>query len=199
MKVHPVGPDAFLVEPDHADHVRALYADLLAALPCRDLVPGLATVLVDGPADPAALRDLLAGWSPRGSGDEVRSDAVVEVPTTYDGADLDDVARRWGMTRAEAVATHTGTGFVVACCGFVPGFAYCTGLAPELAVPRLDRPRARVPAGSVALAGELTGVYPGESPGGWRLLGRTDLRLWDADRQAPALLTPGTRVRFTEG
>ncbi len=122
----------------------------------------------------------------------------VEVPTTYDGADLDDVARLWGMTRAEAVATHTGTAFVVAFCGFAPGFAYCTGLPDDLAVPRLDRPRARVPAGSVGLAGEFTGVYPGESPGGWRLIGRTDLRLWDATRDEPALLAPGTRVRFTE-
>ena len=120
------------------------------------------------------------------------------MPTTYDGADLDDVAHLWGMTRAEAVATHTGTAFVVAFCGFAPGFAYCTGLPDDLAVPRLDRPRARVPAGSVGLAGEFTGVYPGESPGGWRLIGRTDLRLWDAARDEPALLAPGTRLRFTE-
>ncbi len=82
--------------------------------------------------------------------------------------------------------------------GFSPGFAYCTGLAPELAVPRLDRPRPRVPAGSVGLAGEYAGVYPSASPGGWRLLGRTDAVLWDVSREEPALLTPGTRVRFVE-
>ena len=122
----------------------------------------------------------------------------VELPTSYDGEDLDDVARRWDMTRAEAVATHVATEFVVAFVGFVPGFAYCTGLPAELAVPRLDRPRARVPAGSVGLAGDYTGVYPSASPGGWRLLGRTDAVLWDTARREPALLVPGTRVRFTE-
>ena len=90
------------------------------------------------------------------------------------------------------------TELTVAFVGFAPGFAYCTGLPPELAVPRLDRPRARVPAGAVGLAGEYTGVYPTASPGGWRLVGRTDARLWDTDRDEPALLTPGTRVRFVE-
>ena len=123
---------------------------------------------------------------------------MVELPTTYDGEDLDDVARRWGMTRAEAVATHTGTEFTVAFVGFSPGFAYCSGLPPGLAVPRLDRPRPKVPAGSVGLAGEYAGVYPSASPGGWRLLGRTDAALWDVTREEPALLTPGTRVRFVE-
>jgi KipI family sensor histidine kinase inhibitor len=102
------------------------------------------------------------------------------------------------MTRAEAVATHTGTELVVAFIGFSPGFAYCTGLPAELAVPRLDRPRARVRAGSVGLAGEYTAAYPSASPGGWRLVGRTDARLWDTGRDEPALLTPGTRVRFVE-
>ena len=96
------------------------------------------------------------------------------------------------------VATHTATGSWWRSCGFAPGFAYCTGLPPELAVPRLDRPRARVPAGSVGLAGEYTGVYPSASPGGWRLLGRTDAVLWDAAATQPALLAPGTRVRFKE-
>ena len=106
----------------------------------------------------------------------------MEVPTTYDGPDLEDVARRWDMTLAEVVATHTSVDFVVAFCGFAPGFAYCTGLPAALAVPRHPDPRPRVPAGSVGLAGEFTGVYPTASPGGWRLLGRTDLLLWDADR-----------------
>ena len=127
-----------------------------------------------------------------------RDERLVELSTTYDGDDLDDVARRWDMTTDEAVATHTGTEFVVAFVGFAPGFAYCTGLPAELAVPRLDRPRPKVPAGSVGLAGEYTGVYPTASPGGWRLVGRTDAALWDADRDEPALLTPGTRVRFVE-
>jgi KipI family sensor histidine kinase inhibitor len=86
----------------------------------------------------------------------------------------------------------------VSFCGFAPGFAYCAGLPDRLAVPRLGTPRTRVPAGSVAVAGTWTGVYPTVSPGGWRLLGTTDAELWQVDRDPPALLPPGTRVRFVE-
>ncbi len=197
MQVLPAGSSALLAEPSDPAHVTLLYADLRRDLACRDLVPGARTVLLDGVEDLDAARTYLAGWAPSGRAEE-RAQRVVELPTAYDGADLDDVARRWGMTRAEAIATHTATEFVVAFVGFAPGFAYCTGLAPELAVPRLDRPRARVPAGSVGLAGEYAGVYPSASPGGWRLLGRTDAVLWDVAREEPALLTPGTLVRFTE-
>jgi KipI family sensor histidine kinase inhibitor len=197
MQVLPAGPDALLVELPLPAEVPLLYADLRRDLTCADLVPGARTVLLDGVVDLDAARGYLAAWVPVG-GSADRVGPLVELPTTYDGADLDDVARRWGMTRAEAVATLTGTELTVAFVGFAPGFAYCTGLPPELWVPRLDRPRARVPAGAVGLAGEYTGVYPTASPGGWRLVGRTDARLWDADRDEPALLTPGTRVRFVE-
>ena len=196
MQVLPAGPDALLVELPRPAEVPLLYADLRRDLTCADLVPGARTVLLDG-VDLEVARDYLARWVPAG-GSADRVGPLVELATTYDGADLDDVARRWGMTRAEAVATHCGTELTVAFVGFAPGFAYCSGLPPELAVPRLDRPRARVPAGSVGLAGEYTGVYPTSSPGGWRLVGRTDARLWDADREDPALLTPDTRVRFVE-
>jgi KipI family sensor histidine kinase inhibitor len=197
MQVLPAGSSALLAEPSDPAHVTLLYADLSRDLVCRDLVPGARTVLLDGPEDMEAARSYLAAWTPSGSAGE-RPSRMVELSTTYDGEDLDDVARRWGMTRAEAVATHTGTEFTVAFVGFSPGFAYCSGLPPELAVPRLDRPRPKVPAGSVGLAGEYAGVYPSASPGGWRLLGRTDAALWDVTRAEPALLTPGTRVRFVE-
>jgi KipI family sensor histidine kinase inhibitor len=197
MQVLPAGPEALLAELADASQVRLLYADLRRDLRCRDLVPGARTVLLDGLEDLEDARGYLAAWSPSGrlEGGEART---VELPTTYDGDDLDDVARRWDMTRAEAVATHTGTMFTVAFVGFAPGFAYCTGLPPELAVPRLDRPRPRVPAGAVGVAGEYTAAYPTASPGGWRLLGRTAARLWDVGRDEPALLAPGTRVRFVE-
>lgn len=197
MHVLPAGPDALLVELPLPAEVPLLYADVRRDLTCADLVPGARTVLLDGVADLDAARDYLAAWVPAGESAD-RVGPLVELPTTYDGADLDDVARRWGMTRAEAVATHSGAEHRVAFVGFAPGFAYCTGLPPELSVARLDRPRARVPAGAVGLAGEYTGVYPTASPGGWRLVGRTEARLWDADRDEPALLTPGTRVRFVE-
>jgi KipI family sensor histidine kinase inhibitor len=197
MQVLPAGPDALLVEVTDASHVPLLYADLRRDVSCCDVVPGARTVLMDGLRDPDAARAYLAGWAPSGAAAQ-REARLVELPTTYDGPDLDDVARRWDMTRAEAVATHTATAFVVAFVGFSPGFAYCTGLPADLAVPRLDRPRAQVPAGAVGVAGEYTAAYPTASPGGWRLVGRTDAELWDADREEPALLTPGTQVRFLE-
>ena len=165
-------------------------------LPVTEVVPGATTVLLDGVSGgPDAVRAALDDWRP-GAG--AGTGEVVEVPTTYDGADLDDVAERWGTDRAGVVARHTATTFVSAFCGFAPGFAYLTGLPEELAVPRLETPRTRVPAGAVALAGSWCGVYPTASPGGWRVLGRTDAPLWDADRERPALLAPGTRVRFVE-
>ena len=122
--------------------------------------------------------------------------AVVEVPVVYDGEDLAEVAELTGLPVADVVARHAAADYVVALAGFTPGFAYLRGLDPLLHVPRRADPRAAVPAGAVAVAGEWTGVYPRESPGGWRLLGRTDLSMWDLDRDPPALLRPGTRVRF---
>ena len=197
MQVLPAGRDALLAEVADAADVPLLYADLRRELRCRDIVPGARTVLLDGLDDLEAARTLLARWAPSGQAEE-RDAGLVELPTTYDGEDLDDVAHRWGMTRSEVVATHTSTRFTVAFVGFAPGFAYCTGLPAELAVPRLERPRPRVPAGAVGVAGEYTAAYPTASPGGWRLIGRTDARLWDSARDEPALLTPGTRVRFVE-
>ena len=197
MRIVPVGPDALLVEVSDAREGAHLYAAVRASgLPVRDVVPAARTVLLDGTGDVAGLRAFLDRWeTPE---DEPGSGNEVAVPTRYDGEDLDAVARLWDMTRAEVVSTHTSLEFVVAFCGFAPGFAYCTGLPEHLHVPRLDRPRTRVPAGSVAVAGEFTGVYPASSPGGWRLLGRTDLVLWDPTADRPAPLAPGTRVRFVE-
>jgi KipI family sensor histidine kinase inhibitor len=120
----------------------------------------------------------------------------VEVPVTYEGADLGFVADAWGTDREGVVARHTGIEYVAAFCGFSAGFSYLAGLPAGLAVPRLGSPRPRVPPGSVGLAGAWCGVYPTASPGGWRLLGRTDVTLWDQTRAQPALLAPGTRVRF---
>jgi KipI family sensor histidine kinase inhibitor len=122
--------------------------------------------------------------------------AVVELPVRYDGADLIPLAAELGCSPEALLQRHAAGEYTVAFCGFAPGFAYLSGLDPALHVPRLASPRTAVPAGSVAIAGEYTGVYPRSSPGGWRLLGRTDAVLWDLDREPPALLTPGTRVRF---
>jgi KipI family sensor histidine kinase inhibitor len=170
----------------------AAYARV-ARVAADEVVPGALTVLFDGVADVGALGQLLAAWTPDA---DVEPGALVEVPVVYDGADLEDVAARWDTDVEGVVARHGGVEFVSAFCGFAPGFAYLAGLPEEYAVPRLESPRRRVPVGSVGLAGSWCGVYPSESPGGWRLLGHTDVTLWDPDRSEPALLAPGTRVRF---
>jgi KipI family sensor histidine kinase inhibitor len=194
MEIRRVGGDALLVTVPDAAAALGLYREARRReVEALDVVPGAATVLFDGVPDPDRLAASLAGWRPAA---DAATGELVEVPTTYDGDDLEDVARRWDMTTDEAVATHTAADYVVAFCGFAPGFAYCTGLPERLEVPRLESPRARVPAGAVGLAGPFTGIYPTGSPGGWRLVGRTTLRLWDSDREQPATLPPGTRVRF---
>jgi KipI family sensor histidine kinase inhibitor len=126
----------------------------------------------------------------------IREGPVLELPVSYDGPDLRDTAELLGLTPEELVRRHAAAEYRVAFSGFAPGFGYLTGLPPELHVPRLPTPRTKVPAGAVGLAGEFCGVYPRRSPGGWRLLGRTEAVLWDADRDPAALLVPGTRVRF---
>jgi KipI family sensor histidine kinase inhibitor len=131
------------------------------------------------------------------TGDRRTDGPLVTVPVVYDGADLADVAAAVGVPVPDLVATHQRLTWRVAFVGFAPGFGYLVpdGDWPEM--PRRTDPRTRVPAGSVAVAGRYSGIYPGASPGGWQLLGRTDLRVWDAEREPPALLVPGTTVRFT--
>ena len=109
---------------------------------------------------------------------------------------LDEVAQLTGLAPSEVIAAHTGSLWRVAFGGFTPGFAYLVGGDERLQVPRRSEPRTRVPAGSVALAGEFGGVYPRETPGGWQLIGRTDATLWDLEREQPALLIPGMHVQF---
>ncbi|WP_435741541.1 5-oxoprolinase subunit B family protein [Nocardioides sp. SYSU DS0663] len=193
MRTRPAGPRAVLVEVTDATSALALATWVRARdLPVVDVVPAAETVLLDG-VDPAVAEQWLAGWSPS---TEVPAGGVVEVPVTYDGEDLSFVAERWGTDVEEVVARHTSLELTSAFCGFAPGFAYLAGLPAELAVPRLDSPRPRIAAGSVAIADTWCGVYPTASPGGWRIVGHTDAPLWDERRDPPALLAPGTRVRF---
>ncbi len=124
---------------------------------------------------------------------------IIEIPVSYGGThgeDLDAAANELGIAPAELIARHAEATYTVAMIGFAPGFPYLSGLDPTLALSRLATPRTRVPAGSVAIGGAQTGIYPRESPGGWRLLGRTPLRLFDPQRDPPSLLAPGDRVRF---
>ncbi len=197
MRLRPVGWGAVLVEVDSAGEVRAAYERLVGArargeLPgVVELVPAARTVLVSG--DVPDLQGLLADLDPAA---EEPGGAQVEVRVTYDGPDLAEVARLAGLSEDDVVRRHAGADYTVAFCGFAPGFGYLTGLPAELQVPRRDTPRTAVDAGAVGIAGEFAGVYPRRSPGGWQLLGRTDAVLWDPERDPPALLAPGTRVRF---
>ncbi|AXE84479.1 allophanate hydrolase subunit 1 [Streptomyces sp. Go-475] len=199
MKVLPVGEDALLVEVSSGDEAQALHAELLrrraeGSLSVHEIVPAARTVLLDGLDAPARVAaELTAAEVPPAP---PRARAVVEIPVRYDGPDLADVAAHWGVPEREVARIHAATEFRVAFCGFAPGFGYLTGLPPRYDVPRRATPRTAVPAGSVALAGPYTGVYPRSSPGGWQLIGTTDAVLWDHARVPAALLSPGTRVRF---
>ncbi|MFE1246580.1 allophanate hydrolase subunit 1 [Streptomyces sp. NPDC058741] len=199
MRVLPVGEDALLVEVSSGQEAQALHAELLrrraeGSLTAREIVPAARTVLLDGLDSPARLAAELTAADLPPAPPHARE--VVEIPVRYDGPDLADVAAHWGVPEREVARVHAQTEFRVAFCGFAPGFGYLTGLPPRYDVPRRSTPRTAVPAGSVALAGPYTGVYPRSSPGGWQLIGTTDAVLWDHARVPAALLSPGTHVRF---
>jgi KipI family sensor histidine kinase inhibitor len=120
----------------------------------------------------------------------------IAIPTVYDGPDLDETASRSKVSPDELVGLHSGRDYRAYFLGFLPGFAYCGPLDPRIVAPRLGRPRERVPAGAVAIADGQTAVYPLDSPGGWRLIGRTDMRVFDQSKDPPTLIRPGDRVRF---
>jgi KipI family sensor histidine kinase inhibitor len=189
-----------LLEVGGHDEVAAWYAELVrqraeGRLSAVDIVPAARTVLIDGVPDPDKTADTLRKY-PEPPVRNRHKGELITVPTVYDGLDLADIAERWHTTPDGVVERHQKIEFEVAFCGFAPGFAYLTGLPPELRVPRLSEPRVSVPQGSVALADEYAAVYPAASPGGWRLLGRTDLVLFDLERDPPSLFQPGARVRF---
>ena len=193
MNVRPMGERALLIE---CDDVLGMYAAVRAAAiqDVVDIVPAAATVLVRFAGPASAARPTLEALEPLPRG--ARDTTDVEIDVLYDGPDLAAVAEMTGLTASEVVARHVAPTYDVAFCGFAPGFAYLRGVDPALVVPRHDSPRTRVPAGSVALAAGYTGVYPRSTPGGWQLIGRTDAPLLDPLRDPPALLAPGTRVRF---
>ncbi|MEU0530062.1 5-oxoprolinase subunit B family protein [Amycolatopsis tolypomycina] len=194
MRWRRCGEDAALLDCDSLDQMRAAHATVLAARPpgVVDLVPGARSLLVVGGV--AAVRALLeAADLAHPPVDEPRE---VTLDVRYDGEDLALIAADAGVSPDTVVAMHTEAVYTVAFTGFAPGFGYLTGLPAPLRQPRLESPRTRVPAGSVGLAGEFTGVYPRESPGGWRLLGHTSATLFDPRADPPALFAPGDRVRF---
>jgi KipI family sensor histidine kinase inhibitor len=200
-RVLPYGDRALLVEVADLAAVAAVRGALeRSPLPGqRDLVPAARTVLVVLDRAPSDLDVATLRRLPLGAPADGGAAATVELPVVFDGADLDEVAALTDRTAADVVRLLTTVELTVAFCGFAPGFGYLTGLPEELHLPRRATPRTRVPAGSVALAGPFAGVYPQASPGGWQLVGRTDAVLFDVDRDPPALLAPGTTVRFRDG
>lgn len=193
----PYGERAVLVEVADSREVLGLHATASRVVGVLEAVPAARTVLVR--FDPRLTTADAIGRALESAVAESPTDPTpdpVELAVQYDGPDLASVADEVGISTTELVGRHTAGEYTVAFCGFAPGFAYLIGLDPSLHVGRLAEPRTSVPAGAVGLAGEFTGVYPRVSPGGWRLLGRTDARLWDTARTPAALLVPGTPVRF---
>jgi KipI family sensor histidine kinase inhibitor len=195
------GDRAVLVEVSRASEVGALVAALRDADPVGvvAVVPAARTVLVEydpDVLDRTAVDRLIRQAATRPTVAPSADRPTVRIPVRYDGADLQSVADAVGLSVPDVIDRHLAGDYSVQFCGFSPGFSYLTGLDPLLRLARLDSPRTVVPAGSVAVAGEFTGIYPRTSPGGWRLLGRTEAVLFDVERRPPALLLPGMNVRF---
>jgi KipI family sensor histidine kinase inhibitor len=199
MRFLPVSLTVLIVELKDLDETLALFASLEAE-PVEgvvDVVPAARTLMIRFRPDMLTAETLAGAIAHRDLSAKIPpSDMLVEIPVTYDGEDLQDVADLTGLTVAEVIERHTESEFTVAFCGFAPGFGYLVGGDPTLQVPRRQSPRTKIPAGSVALAGAFSGVYPQASPGGWQIIGTTPLKMWDLTREPPALFQPGYRVRF---
>ena len=204
MRLFACGDKAILVELEDADERRqfeeALRRDPISGV--LEHVPAARTVLVRAlsadqvPAIASRLKEIKLDGRTATS---VTPDAEpLRIPTRYDGPELDEVSKQLGVSSTQVVARHSGQVWTVEFAGFAPGFCYLLGDQGGLEVARRDSPRVRIPPGSVGLAGPYSAVYPGPSPGGWQLIGRTDEVMWDVTRDPPALLSPGTRVQFVE-
>ncbi len=197
--IHRAGDRDLLIELDSLDSVLALNSAVVAN-PLngqQDVLAAAQTVMIkfDTPEQARLAASLLPGL-PLGTTD-ISAGKMVRIPVTYDGEDLDEIAKLTSMSREALIAAHLAQRWTAAFGGFAPGFAYLVGENQRLAVPRRSTPRTRVPAGAVALGGDYCAVYPRQSPGGWQLLGHTDLQLWDVDRDQPALIRPQDTVEFT--
>ncbi len=201
MRFLPVSLTTILVELADLDQTLALFASLEADQidGLEETVPAARTLMIRFRPETITAQALAANISKRDLSAKIApSDELVEIPVQYNGEDLADVAELTGLTVEEVIQRHTNSEFTVAFCGFAPGFGYLVGGDPALHVPRRQSPRTRIPAGSVALAGAFSGVYPQNSPGGWQIIGTTPLKMWDIEREPGALFQPGYRVRFVD-
>ncbi|UGT52610.1 5-oxoprolinase subunit B family protein [Nocardia asteroides] len=214
-RIRPAGDRAVLITLDDPRPVQRLASALRvhAIAGVQDVLPAAETVLVTMHSvsygiqvrrELVALLDRLDQEQPQADSPDVSrgtvpaDDDVVEIPVRYDGADLPEVARMLDLSTAEVIAQHTGTLWRCAFVGFAPGFGYLTSPDGRLTVPRRAQARTAIPPGAVALAGGYSAVYPRGTPGGWQLIGSTDLRMWAVDRDPPALVRAGTAVRFVD-
>ncbi|ASR33800.1 allophanate hydrolase [Prauserella marina] len=202
MRLLRCADSGLLIEVDDVAEVRALHQALTNERPhgVVDFVPAPRTLLLlldPRLADIAEVEQAVLSVRPC-TEDSDSAPEVVRVPVVYDGADLAAVAKLTGLTENEVVAAHTSSEWTVGFDGFAPGFGYLSGGPEALTVPRRSEPRTRIPAGAVGLAGEYSGIYPRDSAGGWQLIGHTEMEIWHADHNPPALLRPGVRVRFQE-
>ncbi|MBF4603056.1 5-oxoprolinase subunit B family protein [Curtobacterium sp. VKM Ac-2884] len=203
LDLRPAGRTALLATFDSLPQVVAFRAGLTTAtVPgLTEVVSGARTLLLrydPATTDAARLRGALERVVPSADADAASAADPLVIPVVYDGEDLDQVIALTGMRRDRVIAWHTGQLWTSAFCGFAPGFSYLTGTEPSLDLPRRSTSRTAVPSGAVALAGEFSAVYPRVSPGGWQLIGRTDVPMWSLDREPPALAPAGTRVRFVD-
>lgn len=192
--VRSYGPRAAIVDCD-AEAVLRLSGALQSTGMFDEVVPAEMSVLVTWETHRSVddLQGVLETLDISGAAPVGRE---IEIPTVYDGEDLAEVAAIAGLSVARVITLHSETTYLAAFAGFAPGFMYCTGLPDTLTIPRRDTPRTRVPKGSVAIADRYTAVYPLDSPGGWNLIGRTDMELFDLHAAEPAVIRPGDRVRF---
>lgn len=204
MRATPFGESAVLIELEQRMDARIVaqaraLADAWEDAGLGTAVPAYASVLVRFDpltVSPEAALERARALHSGATAASVRAGRLIEVPTEYDGPDLEEVASLSALSRDELIAAHSSREHTAFFLGFMPGFAYCGPLDPRIRAPRLASPRARVPAGSVAVADGQTAIYPFDSPGGWRLIGRTDLTVFDAGRAEPALIAAGDRLRF---
>lgn len=199
MRILPSGSRGLLLELDSLEDVVRLYAALTEAdLPVLDLVPAGRTILLVGDRHTDLVELAARVRTVEMAGHRQRAAASVEIPVRYDGADLAEAADLHGCSPEALVRRHLEEDWTVVFCGFSPGFGYLAGSRFTWSTARRSTPRTQVPAGALGLAGEFTGIYPRESPGGWQLIGTALVDIFRPDRDPPALLVPGATVRFVE-
>ncbi|MGL4307050.1 MAG: 5-oxoprolinase subunit PxpB [Mycobacteriaceae bacterium] len=203
MKFRPAGEGGLLVEVDSLSSAINLYHSCISLKPAGiiDLVPAARTLLII--FEPKVIKQselihIIHQALSLPTTQNHSQSPLVYIPVIYDGPDLTEVAEQTGLSKSEVIHIHTSAPWVVAFTGFAPGFAYLTRQNNPISVRRRNSPRATVPAGSVALASEFSGIYPCSTPGGWQLIGHTNVSLWDEKRITPALLKPGMEVKFVE-